>query len=150
MKRILLYILVIFIIIIAIVLVHVSDKNTQRNEISKFNVQFKQYIGQDMYGTDVLTIINKAIDSNENNKIARDENNYYVEDDSLSVKAYIILLSKNDKGDIEEKTFPMEQLEKAGLDGFVTNFNLTPFEFSNIEYNSQKRVSKIIVKQLEL
>lgn len=150
MKRIFLYILVIFIIIIAIVLVHVSDKNTQRNEISKFNVQFEQYIGQDMYGTDVLTIINKAIDSNENNKIARDENNYYVEDDSLSVKAYIILLSKNDKGDIEEKTFPMEQLEKAGLDGFLTNFNLTPFELSSIEYNSQKRVSKIIVKQLEL
>ena len=151
MKRIFLYILVIFIIIIAIVLVHISDKNTQRNEISKFNVQFEQYVGKDIiYGTDVLTIINKAIDSNEKNKIARDENNYYIEDDSLSVKVDIILLSKNDKGDIEEKTFPMEQLEKAGLDGFVTNFNLTPFEFSSIEYNSQKRVSKIIVKQLEL
>lgn len=150
MKKNLIYILVIFIIIIAIVLVHISDKNSKRNEISQFNVQFEQYLGHTIYGTDVLTIINKAIDSNEENGIKRDENNYYIEDDELSVKVDVILISKNEEGQIVEKTAPMESLENAGLPGFITNFNLTPFECKNIEYNSQGRVSKITLKQLEL
>ncbi len=150
MKKNLLYILIIFIIIIAIILIHISDKNSQRNEISKFNVQFEQYLGQTIYGTDVLTIINKAIDSNEQNAIKRDENNYYIEDDELSVKVEIILLSKNEEGKIIEKTVTMESLEQRGLSDFITNFNLTPFECNDIQYNSQKRVSKITVKQLEL
>ena len=150
MKKNLLYILVIFIIIIAIILIHISDRNTKRNEISRFNVQFEQYLGKTIYGTDVLTIINKALDCNEQNGIKRDENNYYIEDDELSVKVQVILLSKNDKDEIQEKTVQMEDLEKRSLDEFITYFNLTTFECSDIEYNSQKRVSKVVVKQLEL
>ncbi len=150
MKKNLLYILVIFIIVIAIILVHISDKNSKRNEIAKFNVQYEQYFGHTIYGSDVLTMINKAIDNNQENNIPRDENNYYIDDDKSSVKIELVLLSKNDENEVEEKTYSMETLEKAGLSGFITNFNLTPFECSNVEYNSQKRISKITVKQLEL
>ena len=150
MKKNLFYILIIFIIIIVIILINISDKNSQRNEIARFNMQFEQYLGQTIYGSDVLTIINKAIDSNEQNGIKRNEDNYYVEDDEFSVKVDVILLSKNDKDEIEEKTFPMERLEISGLSGFAENFNLTTFECTNIEHNSKQRVSKIIVKQIEL
>ena len=43
----------------------------------------------------------------------------------------------------------METLEKAGLNEFISRFGLTTFECTNIEYNSQNKVSKISIKQLE-
>ncbi len=66
-----------------------------------------------------------------------------------AIKIDIILLTKDDKGEKVEVTHPMETLQRAGLEGFITNFSLTAFECTNIEYNSLGRISKIEVKQLE-
>ena len=67
-----------------------------------------------------------------------------------AVKIDIILLTKDDDNNIIEVKHPMEALQKAGLDGFISSFSLTPFQYTNIEYNSLGRVSKIDVKQLEI
>ena len=44
----------------------------------------------------------------------------------------------------------METLEKAGLEEFIKSFSITEFNLENIEYNSNGRISKILVKQLEI
>ena len=66
-----------------------------------------------------------------------------------AIKIDIILLTKNEKGEKVEVKHPMETLQKAGLEGFIASFSLTAFEYTNIEYNTLGRISKIEVKQLE-
>lgn len=103
-----------------------------------------------MYGADVLTLINKAIDVNEKNNIEKNVNGLYVENDENSVVVMITLLSTNDKGEIIEKNTQMEVMESGGLDRFISNFGLTTFQCTNIEYNSRKLVKRIYLKQIEL
>ncbi len=150
MKKIFFSIILLVVLILAIVLVGISDKNRKNNEISKFNTQFEKYNKETLYGTDILSIINKAIDNNEQYAIEKNQDGFYIENDTNSVKVEITLLTTDEDGKPKEVVHQMEELEKAGLDEFISIFNLTAFEFSKIEYNSQNRVSKIYVKQLEL
>ncbi|MCI9365486.1 MAG: hypothetical protein HFJ54_02470 [Clostridia bacterium] len=150
MKKLIYSIIIAFIVILVVVLINISDKNIKKNDLISFNSQFEEYANRTIYGTDVLTIINKAIDNNEEFDIKKDENNIYIADDEKSVKIDITLLSKNEKEEIIELTYPMERLEKADLNKFVSSFGLTTFKCEKIEYNSKNKVSKISIKQLEL
>ena len=87
--------------------------------------------GKTLYGADVLTVINKAIDKN-------------------SKKVEITFLSKDEEDNIKEVVYQMENLEKTGLSDFIASFGVTKFECTNIEYNSQGKVCKIHIKQLEI
>ena len=73
-----------------------------------------------------------------------------IENEENSLKVDIILLSKDKEENIIEVKHPMENLEKAGLDGFISAFSLTNFKCENIEYNKIGRISKITLKQLEI
>lgn len=118
-------------------------------KFQNLTVNLKNTNGKEMYGADIVTIINKAIDNNEENNISKDENGNYIENEK-SVKVELTLLSTDEDSKTIEVVYPMETLEKAGLNEFISNFGLTLFECTNIEYNSENRVSKIFVKQLEL
>ncbi len=150
MKKVIFSVLLILILILAVVIVGIGNNRAKEKEIVSFNSQFENYNRKNLYGADILTIINKAIDNNTIYEIQKDSNGFYIEDNEKSVKVELILLSTNDKGEIEERTYQMESLEKAGLTGFISNFGLTPFECTSIEYNKKHRVSKITVKQLEI
>lgn len=150
MKKAILIILIVLGLIIVVVTMNISSNNIKTNSISKFNEEFEKYNDKTLHGADILTIINKATDNNKEHNISKDENGNYIEDDIYSVRVELILLSEDKDGNINEVTYPMETLEKAGLDGFISSFSLTDFKYEKIEYNSSKRISKIQVKQLEI
>ena len=150
MKKIVFSILLVVVLIVAVICINISDRNMKRNKSSEFNSQFEKYIGQTIYGTDVLSIINKAIDNNANTGVQKDAEGFYIEDDQNSVKVQITLLSSKDDGEVVEVTHQMETLEKAGLDKFIASFNLTEFKCTNADYNKEGRISKIYLKQLEI
>lgn len=97
-----------------------------------------------------MTIINNAIDNNEKKHIEKNSSGFYKENDENSIKVELTLLALDKEDNIQEVVYQMESLQNAGLDGFISNFGLTTFECTNIEYNSQGRVSKIFVKQTEI
>ncbi len=150
MKKTILWVAILLLITIIAILINISNNKIKLNEIEKFNSEFESFKDKEIYGTDVYTIINKAIDNNEKYKIEKDENKNYIENDISSVKINLILLTKNEKEEIVEIERPMEALQKAGLAGFIQNFAGVKFKFENIEYNLSGRVSKITVKQLEV
>ncbi len=150
MKKTILFVLLALILIIIIITINVSQNMRKAKEISSFNEQFETYKEKTIYGADILTIINKAIDNNNSHNIKKDENGNYIEDDKYSIKIELVLLTEDEKGNKKEVTHPMETLEKAGLDGFIANFSLTEFKCEKIEYNKEKRVSQIQVKQVEI
>ena len=136
--------------IITFILVKVSDNNIKNNKILSYNAEFEKYYNKNFLGTDVLTLINKALDNNEKNYINKDENGFYIEDNEYSLIIEIIFITTDKDGQTDEKTTRMETLENAGLQKFISNFGLTTFQCTNIEYNSQNRVKKMTLKQIEL
>lgn len=150
MKKVAFYIMLIVILIICVIAVKISNNNSEKGEIIRFNAKFEQFSKKTVYGADVLTIINAAMDNNELLGVQKDEKGFYIENDVNAVKVYITLLKLNAEEKIEEVTYQMENLKNADLNKFVESFGLTTFECTNIEYNSKNRVKKIELKQLEL
>ncbi|MCI8396328.1 MAG: hypothetical protein HFJ52_01175 [Clostridia bacterium] len=150
MKKVILSILLLLLVIIIIVVVKISDKGIVQTATKQFNARFEAYKDKTIYGADILSIINKAIDNNRIQNIPKDEEGNYIENDTSSIKVDITLLSTDEDNNVIEVTYPMERLQQVGLEGFIQNFSLVEFKCTEIEYNKQKRVSKIKVKQLEI
>lgn len=113
MKKIIFSILTTVIIILVVVAIKISDTNAGKITVRKFNNEFESFKEKQIYGADVLTIINKAIENNTEHDIQKDEEGMYKEDDTYSVKVDIILLSTDKDGNINEVKHPMESLQKA-------------------------------------
>ena len=116
--------------------------NTTNRIIKEENSEYEYYLNRTVYGTEVTTVINKAINQNENNNIAKDEKGYYIEngEDSLKIDIKMITI---------EKTYPMEEIYNNDITKFVQNFNLIEFKCTNIEYHEKTgKVSKLIFEQI--
>lgn len=145
MKKTLICVLIILSVITIIVVTYISHNNRQYGEIKNINQEYEFYKDKTVMGTDVATIINKAINSNERNGIQKDDKGFFIENDTNSIKVELIMLSED-----ETKTYQMETLQKVGLNGFIKNFNLINFRCSKIEYHEvTKQISKIIFEQIE-
>lgn len=69
-----------------------QDRKTLVNQIEEFNKSYEAYNKNRMYGTDVITVSNKAKD---NNKRYADDSNYHVEVVALDENNNVILIENN-------------------------------------------------------
>lgn len=131
-------IVIIFFSTIGLITMH----KTQISSVKRYNSQYEQYAGKTLYGVELTSIINKAINENEKNKIPKDEKQYYIENNENSIKIYIKILST-------EKTYTMEEIYNKDITKFVQNFNLIPFKCSKIEYHKNTgKISKITFEEI--
>lgn len=145
MKKILISLLIILAVVTIIAVVYISNNNKNIIETKKNNQEYEIYLNKEIFGTDVSTIINKVIDSNERNEIPKDEKGMYIQNDTNSIKVEIVMLDED-----TTTTYQMETIQKVGMNRFIDNFNLINFRCSKIEYhNKTKLVSKIIFEQIE-
>lgn len=145
MKKLLLLLLTICFVLVIIVTVSIMNNTRTLSEIQKQNEVYEQYLNKEVYGTEVVTIINKATNANVQNEIEKDEKGYFIENATNSVKVEIKML---DEGKLV--AYPMETIQKVGVEGFIKNFNLIVYKCSKIEYHeTTKKVSKIIFEQIE-
>ena len=143
MKKAFLLITAIILIIIFCILGYILQKRSEINEINYYNKQYQIYLNKEVYGTEVATIINKAIEQNEENEISKDENGYYIENDTNSIKINLKMITIN-------QTYPMELIYSNNMQEFVKNFNIVLFKCTNIEYHKQTgKISKITFEQIE-
>lgn len=143
MKKTITVVLIIFLVIITIITVNIKAKQDDEKALQQINKEYEQYLGQKIYGTEVTTIINKAIDNNNRYNIQKDDKGMYIDDNKYCIKIELNMITV-------DKTYQMEQIYNAGITEFVKNFNLIAFECTNIEYHKQTgRVNKIVFTQLE-
>lgn len=145
MKKTLICLIIIFIVGTIVAVMCISQNNIKLAKIKATNNFYETYLNKEILGVDVTTIINKATNENNKNNIEKDDNGFFIENDTNSIKIELILL-----GEEETKNYQMETLQKVGLNGFIKNFNLTSFKCSKIEYHEKTNlVSKIIFEQTE-
>lgn len=143
MRKTAIIIITIFVIIIAIVSVNLKAISDDKKAVQQFNQEYEHYLGKKVYGTEVTTVINKAIENNKKYNISKDEDGMYIDDEKNCIKVELNMVTV-------EKTFQMEQLYKAGITEFVKNFNTIYFECNNIEYHKETgKVSKIVFTEIE-
>lgn len=142
MKNTIIVICVIAICIVISITYAFSMHKKDVNQVKKFNNEFSEYIGQEFYGTELATIINLAIDNNEKNKIPKDSNGKYIQDDLYSVRVDIYMTDT-------EKIYSMEKLNAGDISNLVKNYSNVKFKCTKVEYHkSNKRISYLYIEQI--
>ena len=130
MKKYVLIIITIVLAIVAVVAYKIYDYKVTQNEANNNNKSYNSFYGQEVLGTDVATLINKAIDSNEKNSVAIAEDGTYIDNGTNSINIDIKF------NDLEE-TITMERINQLDSVRFVQNFGGFNFKCTKIEYHNK-------------
>ena len=150
MKKTALYILIAVFIIVLVLYVNISNAIEKQKKAEHFNNEYEIYLDKELSGTDIATIINRAIENNEKNSIPKDEKGFYLNDDEKTIKVELNMISYNKEGEIIYNTFQMEAVNALGITNFLANYNTANFRCSKIEYHQKTgQVSKIVIEQNE-
>ena len=148
MKKQFIFLIVILLVTIVIISVNILQKQKEEMTIQSFNAEYEQYLNKAIYGTDIATLINKAIDNNKKNNVEQDEKGFYMDNGKDSILINLVMITNEETQ--ETTTYQMETIEKVGILEFLANFNLTTFRSSNVEYHQKTgKISKITFEQLE-
>lgn len=137
------FILIFTILIVIMIIIFVNIQNIQKNKqkILNFNSEFEYYCKGEILGTDITTLINKAINENEKNEIQKDEKSYYLENEENSIKIFI-------KMKAAENIYPMENFYKAGINDFTKYFGSVKFKSTDKKYHKKTgQISEIYFEE---
>lgn len=121
MKKTIILILIPIIIILCSTIGLLILKNTTYRLIRQKNGEFEYYKDRTIYGIELATLINKAVNENELNRVSKDEKQQYIENGENSIKIDIKITETN-------KTYPMESFYNSDTTRFVENFGLIKFK----------------------
>ena len=130
MKKITICILSIFLIIICIVVYGVYQKNENTAQIGVDNKTYESYENKEVLGTDIISIINKATDSNKKNDIKIGEDGNYIDNGKNSIRIEIKFLEL-------DKVITMERINNVGIEKFWSNYGALSFKCTKIEYHEK-------------
>lgn len=137
MKKWILIVILLLIIPIFIVAKYNSFKAEYKQTKIKNN-QYESYYQKELTGMDVATIVNRVIDENEINRIKKDSNGNYIENESTSIKVEIKITDNN-------KVYTMETLYNGGMANFVDYYGNIEFECTKIEYHPKTQKVKYML-----
>lgn len=130
MKKILICILSVFLVIICIVGYSVYSKNENTAQISVDNKTYESYYNKEVLGTDIISIINKATDSNKKNDIKIGKDGNYIDNGKNSIRIEIKFLEL-------DKVITMERINNVGIEKFWSNYGALSFKCTKIEYHDK-------------
>ena len=142
MKKISIFLVIVLTIVAAIGFKYMSYKN-EYNAIQKENKEFEEYKDKEVYGLEVGTMVNKAVDKNTKNKIEKDNNGNFIQNDKNSIEIEIYITDN-------ETTYKMETIYNAGTEQFVQYYGNIKFKCSKIEYHENTgRIKYMLFEQQE-
>ena len=142
MKKILIFSVIVLIIVAIVGVRYISYKN-EYNITQSYNAEFEEYKDKEAYGLNVATMINKAVDKNTKNKIDKDENGNFIQNDDNSIEIEIYMTDN-------ETTYKMETIYNAGIEQFIQYYGNIKFKCSKIEYHKNTgKIKYILFEQQE-
>ena len=139
MKYIISFTAVVTIILLAFTIKYLDYKETY-NDIKKYNIEYEMYLNKLITGRELTTVINKAVDNNEKNKVSKDKNGFYLDDNENSINIDVKILDN-------DTTYKMETFYSGGMISFIQYYGDISFECTKIEYNSKGKVKYMVFEQ---
>lgn len=141
MKKISIFFIIVIIIICIIFGVYINYK-TNYNMLKKANLEFEKYLNKEIHGSDLITVINKAINNNEKNKIEKNSKGIYLDNNYNSISIEI----KMTDNDI---IYKMETIYNGGIQNFVNYYRNIKFKCIEIKYHSStNRIKYLLFVQI--
>ena len=133
MKKILIIIIVAVITAVAVFTGKYIEYSKQKTQITKINNEFLAYQKSIVKINKIVTLMNRAIDLNNKNKIEKDENGFYKENNTNSIKVYLKVKSSDSKMEMEKLMLD----DKAGVEKVEYAFSDLIFEMTDVEYHQK-------------
>ena len=141
MKKFIIFFAVSIIIICIISYIFINYK-ANYNVAKISNLEFENYLNKELYGTDVSTLINRAVDNNEKNSVQKNNKGIYLNNDKNSINIEIKM--KDD-----DSTYKMEMFDKNGIQNFIKYYGNIKFKCTKIEYHQvTKKVKYMLFEQI--
>lgn len=137
MKKIAIFFAIIIIIISGISYIYLNYKASY-NTSKKANLEFEQYLNQEVMGTDLASVINRAIDNNVRNNVEKDNKGIYQNNGSNSINIEIKIID-------DDNIYNMEKLYNAGIQNFVRYYGDIKFECIKIDYHQESNKVKYML-----
>lgn len=138
MKKYIIILIILIAIVITSTLYAYQTYKKNINNLKEYNVSFEQYQDKPIEGTKIATILNKAINNNEQNNIQKDKHQNYIENNENSIKIDIYIKDN-------DTTYSMETIYNMGVEKFINSFSLETFKIAKIEYHEQTKMIKYIL-----
>ena len=116
--------------------------SVQYNISKKGNLKFEKYLNEELYGTDLATVINRAIDSNQQNNVEINNKGIYLNNDKNSISIEIKMLD-------DDSIYQMETIYNGGMLNFINYYSNIKFKCVEIKYHSAtNKVKYLLFEQI--
>ena len=141
MKKIIIFLVIVLIIVATVGYIYLNYKATY-NEAQVKNAQYESYDGKEIFGTDLATLINKAVDDNTKNNIQKEDSGLYIDNGTDSIRIDILFTDDNE-------LHSMEEIYNSGTSTFMQYYNQIRFKCTKIDHHSKTgRVSYMYFEQV--
>ena len=137
MKKIAIFFITIILIVCAMFAMYITYK-ANYNTSKKANLSFEKYLNQEVYGSELATVINRAIDRNEKNEVEKNNKGIYQNNDTNSINIEIKMLD-------DDTIYQMETFYRGGIQNFKNYYSNIKFKCVDIEYHSSKNQVKYML-----
>lgn len=141
MKKNVIFFAIIVIMVAGIYYMYLNYK-VNFNTTKKANLEFESYLNQEIYGNDLATVINRAVDNNSKNNVEKTNKGIYIDNEANSISIEI-------KFTDNDSVYKMETLYNSGMQNFINYYNRIKFKCTDIKYhNSTKKVKYMLFEQI--
>lgn len=141
MKKLAIFFAILIIIICGIFGLYLNYK-AQYNTSKKANLAFENYLNEEVYGTDLATVINRAIDNNEKNEVERNNKGIYLNNDTNSISIEVKMIDN-------DSIYQMETIYNGGIQNFIQYYSDIKFKCVEIKYHSStNKVKYLLFEQI--
>ena len=141
MKKIAIFLIIIIGIVSTVSYLYLNNINKQRIA-QKENIKFEIYKEQEVTGAELTTLINKAIDTNEQNEVKKDNKGRYLDNEVNSINIDIKFID-------DDVTYNIEKIFNNGMDKFMNYYRDIKFKCVDIKYHdSTHKVRYMLFEQI--
>lgn len=141
MKKIAIFLLIVIAVVSTITYVYLNHIANYRNA-QKDNKQFEIYQNQEILGSELTTLINKAIDYNKQNEIEKDYKGKYVNNETNSLNIDIKFVD-------DDVTYNIEKIYQKGMDLFLSYYRDIKFKCNEVQFHkATNKVSYMLFEQV--
>ena len=131
------FLLIIISIVSTISYLYLNSISNQRIA-QKENIKFEIYKDEEITGAEVTTLINKAINSNQQNEVEKDKKGRYIDNETNSINVDIKFID-------DDVTYNIEKIYNNGMDKFLTYYRDIKFKCVDVQYHDKTQKIKYML-----